>query len=338
MADIKHFPLISHFRAEPTSHVLRYRAGRLKSSAPGTAFWFRPLNTAIASLPVEDREQSFRFAGRSIDFQDVAVQGTITFRVVDPELAATRIDFGVDVRTGEHLEQPLERVAQIVTQTAQQLALDWIAHRTLDEVLRDAVQDLRPLMADGLTSDATLTDVGLHVSTVRVTRVAPTPELEKALQAPTFERLQQSSDEATFQRRALAVEKERAIAENELANQIELTRRQEELIKQQGANARRRVADEAEAGRVEAEAAAERAELEAGGQSEAIRMVESARNAAEAERIDIYSDLSPTVLLGLAAQELATKLERIDHLNLSPDGLGALLQTLMSAGTRKLEA
>ncbi len=338
MSDIKKRPFLSHLRAEPTSQVLRYRRGLEVSSTRGAAFWFRPLTTAIAEVPVEDREQSYLFTGRTADFQDVAVQGTITFRVVDPELAARRIDFSIDLVTGAYLDEPLERIAVMVTQTAQQLALDWIAHRGLDDVLREAVQSLRPLLAAGLAEDPTLADVGLEVATVRITRVAPNPELEKALQAPTRERLQEAADQATFQRRALAVEKERAIAENELTNQIELARREERLIAQRGANERRRVEDEADAKGIEAEAAAQRATLGAEAKATGIRAVEAAQNEAEAARIGIYRDLPTQTLLGLAARELAGKLERIDHLNLSPDGLGALLQNLLTAGTSKLES
>jgi hypothetical protein len=296
------------------------------------------MTAAVAEVPVDDREQSFLFTGRSSDFQDVAVQGTITYMVVDPGLAARRVDFGLDLRSGAYLEEPLERLSQMVSQTAQQLALDWIAHRTLDEVLREAVQDLRPLIGEGLANDPALADVGLEVATVRVTRVAPTPELEKALQAPTRERIQQTADEATFQRRALAVEKERAIAENELANQIELAKREQQLITERGANEQRRVEDEAEAHRIEARSETERAKMAAEARAEGIRLVEAAQNQAEQERISIYRDLPSQVLIGLAARELAGKLERIDHLSLSPDGMSGLLQTLMTAGVGKLEA
>ena len=66
------------------------------------------------------------------------------------------------------------------------------------------------------------------------------PSVERALQTPTRERVQQEADRATFERRALAVERERAIAENELQNQIELARREEQLVAQRGANERRR--------------------------------------------------------------------------------------------------
>ena len=338
MSEIRHFPFVSHLRAEPTNHVVRFKNGAVVASSPGETFWFRRLNTTVAEVPIEDREQSFLFTGRSADFQDVAVQGTITYRVADPELATHRVDFGIDLRTGFYLEEPIERLSQTVTQAAQQVALDWIAHRTLDSVLVDAVQDLRPLLTDALRDDAALADVGLEVVTVRVTRVSPTPDLEKALQAPTRERLQESADEATFQRRALAVEKERAIAENELTNQVELARREEELIGQRGANERRRVEDEAEALRIAAAVAVDRTRLETEARADGIRDIESANNDAEQARIDIYRDVSSQVLLGLAARELAGKLERIDHLNLGSDGFGSLLESFLLAGTTKLES
>jgi len=51
--------------------------------------------------------------------------------------------------------------------------------------------------------------------------------MEKAMEAPIRECIQQEADEAAFARRALAVEKERAIKENELKNQIELAKRDE---------------------------------------------------------------------------------------------------------------
>jgi hypothetical protein len=44
----------------------------------------------------------------------------------------------------------------------------------------------------------------------------------------------------------MAVEKERAIAENELANRIELARREEELVSQAAVNDRRKAESRAE--------------------------------------------------------------------------------------------
>jgi len=74
-------------------------------------------------------------------------------------------------------------------------------------------------------------------------------------------------------------------------------------------------------------------EAQAGG----IRAVEGARNAVERERLDAYRDMPPAVLAAQAAQELAGKLQKIEHLNVTPDLLGPLLQRLVDAGARRLE-
>ena len=162
--------------------------------------------------------------------------------------------------------------------------------------------------------------------------------MEKALQAPARESIQQQADQASFERRALAVEKERAIAENELQNKIELTRREQTLIEQHGLNERRRVTDEVETRKLEAGAAAARLKVQRKAEAEGIDLLQGARNRAERERMEIYRQLPADVLIGLAARELAGKLERIDHLNLAPDTLSPLLTSLMTAGRRKLES
>jgi uncharacterized membrane protein YqiK len=130
-----------------------------------------------------------------------------------------------------------------------------------------------------------------------------------------------------FERRALAVEKERAIAENELANKTELARREKQLITEEGENARNRAAGLAEAQQVEAESEAGR-----------IRTVEGAKAEAEQAHIAIYRDLPPAVLLGLAARELAGKLDTIEHLNVTPDLLAVVMREFKPANPPALAA
>src|SRR5262249_18484625 len=152
--------------------------------------------------------------------------------------------------------------------------------------------------------------------------------MEKALQMPAREAIQQQADEATFARRALAVEKERAIQENELRNQIELARREEQLIEQRGQNERRRAGEAAESRRIEVEAQARDARTQAEAQAEGIRVIEVVKVNAERERMDIYRELPSAALMGLAARELAGNLHTIEHLSLSPDLLGPVLSRL----------
>ena len=109
MAEIKTYPLVRHLRSEPTAHVMRYRRGQLQGDGDGLAFWFRPTSTAVAEIPLDDQELPFVFHARSADFQQLTVQGVITFRFVDPSLVARRIDFTLDLATGKWSERRLSR-------------------------------------------------------------------------------------------------------------------------------------------------------------------------------------------------------------------------------------
>ncbi|TIV56530.1 SPFH domain-containing protein, partial [Mesorhizobium sp.] len=100
MATIRSLGFVAQLRSEASSHVIRYRNGREMQSGRGLVFWFVPETASIAELPMDDREMTLFVKGRSQDFQTVAVQGTIGWRVVDPARLAERVDFSIDLRTG----------------------------------------------------------------------------------------------------------------------------------------------------------------------------------------------------------------------------------------------
>src|ERR687895_398835 len=148
MAAITTYPLLRHLRAEPTAYVLRYRRGRLIASGTGLAFWFRPLHAAVAELPVDDRELPFLFVVRSADFQEVTVQGAISFRVADPGRLAERVDFTIDLERGRWQQAPLEQVAGLLAQLAQQFVIDELARGELRAILARGVAPLRERIAE----------------------------------------------------------------------------------------------------------------------------------------------------------------------------------------------
>ena len=109
MADIKSYPLIRHLRGNPTLHVRHLRRGRAVHDGTGLSFWFRPLSAVLSEIPVDDRELPLLFHARTADFQDLAVQASVTFRVTDPAVASSRIDFSVDPDTGRWRGTPWSR-------------------------------------------------------------------------------------------------------------------------------------------------------------------------------------------------------------------------------------
>ena len=268
MAEIKRYPLFTHLRSEPNVHVIRYHNGKQVASGKGLAFWFVPLGSGLAEIPTDDRELQFMFHGRSSDFQAMTVQGELSYRVTDAERLAERIDFSIDIRHGGHRKEPLEQLAALFTGTAKKYATNYLASREVRELVTASPEALQQAIDAGFKTDAVFADMGLLMVGLRIMEIKPSAELEKALQTPTRESIQQDADEATFKRRAMAVDKESAIAENELQNRIELATREEQLITRQGMNERRRVEEEAAAEETSVRARIEREILDAQGQTE----------------------------------------------------------------------
>lgn len=336
MATISKIGFVSHLRAEPNQFILHYRKGKLVRQGAGIAYWFMPMSGSIAMLPVEDAEATTLLSERTSDLQEVNVQVTVRYRVARPELSAKRINFAVNPKSGVWTNRPLEKLAEVFRQRVQEPARNALAGLTLAQAVKTGAERLQIAVRASLYGDTEVAELGLAVVDVHVSHVSPSAEMEKALQTPAREYLQQKADEAIFARRADAVEKERTIKENELATEIELERRNEDLIERRGANQLREVTLDGEAQQLSTEAQIERSTIKttanakhtrisAEADADARRMIGQANADAEAARAEAWKDLPSKVLLGLAAIEFARKVENIEHLNISPNLLGDLL-------------
>ncbi|SDE51691.1 SPFH domain-containing protein [Rhodospira trueperi] len=325
MAQIKRYPFVRHLRAEAASSIQLFRKGRRVRSGRGLAFWFLPDGASIVEVPLDDRPMPFVIKGQSADFQEVTVQGTVVWRVSDPQRLGDRVDFTIDLKKGLCIGQPLDQIHTVLLGLVRQFTFAYLRDHGVTALLKAGAAPLQDLLNASLAGQQTLAKMGLeHVGT-SLAGLMPTSELARALQAPTFESLQQQADEASFARRALAVEKERAIAENELNNQIELAARQKDLIARETANDRSRVEAEAANRTIEAEAEAAMSTIRADAEGRAVRTVDLAKAEAERARMEVYAQVTPAVLLALAAQEFAAKVRRIDSLTITPDVLSDAL-------------
>jgi regulator of protease activity HflC (stomatin/prohibitin superfamily) len=224
MADVTRRFFLRHLRGAPTSWVRHHVKGKVRHEGIGQSFWYRPLTAVLSEVPVDDRELPLLFHARTSDFADVTVQATVTYRISTPATAAERLDFSVDPLLGQWRGQPLDQVATLLAELAQQPALDLLVRLPLTEALTAGIVPVREAVSVALSGDPRLTDTGVSVVSARVVAIRPEPDLERALQTPTRESIQQEADRATYARRARAVEQERAIAENEMQSKIELAR------------------------------------------------------------------------------------------------------------------
>jgi regulator of protease activity HflC (stomatin/prohibitin superfamily) len=323
VAEIRHYPFVSHVRSDPTSWVQHQRHGKVRHAGAGQSFWFQPRTAALAEAPLDDREQTVVFHARTSDFQDVTVASTVTFRVEDPAVAVVRTDFGISPRKGRWNAAPLETLGGLLSELAQQPAVDLIAGMDLAEALAHGIGPIRSRVAAALAADERLHERGLTVTDVRVVSVRTDPEVERALQVETRERIQSEADKATFERRALAVERESAIAENELASKIEIARREEDLVAQHGRNERLRATEQAAADEITSTASAE-----------AKRTVGQAEADAQAALLAAYDAVGRETLLALALKDVAEHLPAITNLTVTPDLLTEAVARLTASERR----
>ncbi len=340
MAQISRFLLFRHLRAEPNQYILHYRGGKLIRQGAGLAYWFYPLSASIAQVPTHDIETTFVVRESSADFQEFKAQITLIYRISAPQQAANRINFALAARTGNWIEQPLEKLANLWAKMAQQPVRLCLSALSVVEAVQTGAARIQESLVQTMNAQAELKEMGLHLVQLQVDQLTPASELERALQTPTREAIQQKADEASFQRRALAVEKERAIKENELATQIELAKRQQALIEQEDYNQLLVVKSTAERDRLVAEAGAQRqiitarataeeTELHAQGKAAAGRLVQRAELEAETARVQLWRDTPANLLMGFALQNFSDKISKIEHLNLSPDLLSDSVQRLL---------
>ncbi len=331
MATISRYPFVRHLRTAPTSHVVQLRGGTVRRSGTGLSFWFRPLTAVLSEIPVDDRELPLVARARTADLQEVTAQVTVSYRFEDPELVARRLDFGIDPGTGAWTASPLDQVAHLLGELASGHVMDALAGSTLREAISSGTGPLRARVTAALLADDRVAATGLRVLGARIGSVRADADLERALQTPAREQAQSEAERSTFERRALAVERERAIAENEMTNRIELAGREQQLVAQEGTNARARADEAAAAALIEARAHADRQRVLAAAAAEAARLQGEAEGAAESARMAAYADVPREVLLAVALRELAGNLPAIGQLTLTPDALTGAL-TALTAG------
>ncbi len=292
--------MFPYFKGQPTDFILRYTGGSLHSSGLGQAFFYWHYNTQVVAVPTQSQDASFVFNELTKDFQEVTLQGQVTFRIKDPKLTAGLFNFTIKPQTYEYLSEDHDKLGKRLTNLVQIETRAEVSQRTLQETLRDASQ-LSGVVAERLRAGSLLSGLGVELLTADFLSVRATPEVGKALEAELREALLRKADEAIYARRAAAVDEEKRIKEKELASDKALEEQRKDLIALQGANALTEAENAAKAREVSAEAEAKAAEM----------------------NLVVYKDLEPRKLLAFAIKELSTA--KIGNLTITTEMLASIL-------------
>ncbi|RMA82694.1 SPFH domain-containing protein [Umboniibacter marinipuniceus] len=333
--------LLNYYKADPATHVLKVKNGKNAASGRGLSFFYNAAVTSVVAIPVNVQEAHYIFSLQSHDFQKVVVQGQLIFKVVDAERLAEVMNFTLKPNGEAYVSEDPLKLNDKVVKPFQQIA----QKRVMGLELKDALNigaALRDEALAALISHEGLQNIGIAVTDLIIDDIKPNQETQRALEAEARELLLQKADDAIYRRRKAAVEQEGTIKDAELANELAVQLKEQEIARNQLDNEQQLSQARAENDQLELAAKIdlervrnEQVELEAANDhiradvkaySIKAQLEAAASLPAEQLRMLALAKMGPGELIASAIEQLAMNADKVGNINFSPELLSSLQQ------------
>jgi len=331
---------IRFIKVDPTEFVIQFKKGRIVREGVGLSFFYFGPSTSLVRIPVGSVDVPFIFEEVTADFQQVTIQGQLTYRVAEAKKLSALMNFTLAPNGREYASEDPKKLPQRLINHAQVLT-----RASLKSLrLRDALGQSDALVASlraGLQSADAISSIGIEILGLSILAIKPTPETSRALEAEAREQVLRQADEAVYSRRNAAVEQERNIKENELNTEIAIENKKRQIRETQmeaekSVQQKKREIREAEmAASIAIEEknrelvalATGNARQEADAKAYAVAALMKSLSEADPKTIQALASvrMEPGQLVALAFKELAEGAEKIGQLNVSPELLRELL-------------
>lgn len=222
---------IKYIKFDSMSYVIVFRNGKVSREGRGLSFYYFAPTTTIAAVPMGSNNLPFIFSETTRDYQTVMIQGQITYKISNPKQLAELLDFTINDR-GLYKKDDTEKLNQRIINEAQTATSSFIHELGLKEAIRSA-KAIESRISDGVINSTAIAQLGIEILGVSILAVKATPEMERALETETREKLQQEADQAIYERRNFAVEQERKIRESELNTEIAVEEKKKQIAEKQ---------------------------------------------------------------------------------------------------------
>jgi hypothetical protein len=219
---------IHYIKVPPTHFVLHYRAGKVRRSGSGLAFFYYRPTSSIVVVPIGSADAPFIFNEISGDFQPLTVQGELTYRVSDPQKVASLLNYTVAGTANAYISEDPQKLPQRLVNLLQVLVRAEVQRLPLREAIH-ASEAVASSVLSKLSGGESLSALGVEVVALSIQAIKPVPEMARALEAEAREELLRRSDQAIYDRRNAAVEQERRIRENELNTDIAVEEKKRQI-------------------------------------------------------------------------------------------------------------
>jgi len=206
---------------------MHFKNGNVAREGRGLSFYYFEPNSSIAAIPMGSNDLPFIFNESTNDYQTVTIQGQISYKINNPKSLADVLDFTVK-DNGQYKKNDIEKLNQRIINEAQTTTSTYIHGLKLKDAIRSAKGIEEKILA-GLRSSQAIGMLGIEILGANILAIQATPEMARALETETREKLQQEADLAIYERRNFAVEQERKIKESELNTEIAVEEKQKQI-------------------------------------------------------------------------------------------------------------
>jgi hypothetical protein len=216
-----------HIKFDSMTYVIHFSNGKIMKEGRGLSFFYFAPNSSIVAIPMGSNDLPFIFNENTRDYQTVKIQGQISYKITDPKALSNTLDFTVN-EAGVYKKNDMEKLNQRIINLAQTSTSSFIHELSLKDAIRSAKQ-IEMNILEGLMNSEAIKTMGIEIMGASILAVQTTPEMARALETETREKLQQQADEAIYERRNFAVEQERKIKESELNTEIAVEEKQKQI-------------------------------------------------------------------------------------------------------------
>ncbi|WP_321540352.1 SPFH domain-containing protein [Flavobacterium piscinae] len=209
------------------TYVLHFSNGKISKEGRGLSFFYFAPNSSIVAIPMGSNDLPFIFNESTNDYQTVTIQGQISYKISNPKTLADVLDFTV-TDNGQYKKNDIEKLNQRIINEAQTATSSFIHEIKLKDAIRSA-KTIEDRILEGLKVSPAITMLGIEILGANILAIQATPEMARALETETREKLQQEADQAIYERRNFAVEQERKIKESELNTEIAVEEKQKQI-------------------------------------------------------------------------------------------------------------
>jgi len=329
---------IKHIKFDSMTYVLHFSNGSIKKEGRGLSFFYFEPNSSIVAIPMGSNDLPFIFSESTNDYQQVTIQGQVSYKISKPKELADVLDFTVN-EDGLYKKNDVEKLNQRIINEAQTATSAYIHGIKLKDAIRSA-KAIEDRILDGLKSSAAIGMLGIEILGANILGISATPEMSRALETETREKLQQEADQAIYERRNFAVEQERIIKETELNTEIAVEEKQKQIAEKKMESMVQQSDNERKLREMQLEA-----DISVENQRKQFIEQKTANDRIEAEtqgyviaatlkpykEMDwkiltaLNNNIDPRFNIALAFRELAENADKIGNLNISPELLDSLL-------------